>query len=53
MKRSDQPLPQPSPAPAVGTPAEQTEHRPPAPTPTQHNATIEADRAAGQLSRAW
>jgi hypothetical protein len=28
----------PSPAPRIGTPAEQTTHRPPAPTPAQHNA---------------
>lgn len=34
--RSDPPPNEPSPAP-VGTPAEQSTHRTPAPTPAQHN----------------
>lgn len=60
MDRTDGPTPAPTPAPGqqIGTDAEQTIHRPPAPTPAEHNATFVAQRghsvptgfdSAGQL----
>jgi len=36
---------EPTPEP-IGTEAEQTVHREPAPTPAQHNAAVQAARAA-------
>ena len=44
---------EPSPAPVIGTPAEQTTHRPAPPTPAEHNATIQQARDAGTLPRCW
>lgn len=37
----------------IGTPAEQTTHRPAPPTPAEHNTTIQQARANGTLPRCW
>jgi hypothetical protein len=50
MKRTEQPQPQPTPAPRIGTPAEQTVPRPPAPTPAQHNAAYVAKHGPTPLT---
>jgi hypothetical protein len=39
MQSTETPDPQPTPT-QVGTPDEQTQHRPSAPTPTEHNAAM-------------
>jgi hypothetical protein len=54
MKRTDQPEPTNTPAPSTpGTDDTTTEHRPPAPSPAEHNATVQQARDAGTLPRHW
>ncbi|MEE4541014.1 hypothetical protein V2S66_03400 [Streptomyces sp. V4-01] len=44
MQATDPAPTQPSPAPTIGTPAEQSTHREPAPTPAEHVAAFRQQR---------